>query len=221
MAMDATNGCGPQCAECTAPAGAKATCDGKACSFTCTTGMMCTTSNTCANLDTDNNNCGKCDMMCSGGKTCQSAMCQCPTGTHDCSGQCVSDTAPATCGKSCTTPCVAPQGGTVSCDGVSCVPGCPAGTHDCSGSCVPDTSITQCGPKCQACQGATGATSACEKDACTVKCSKEGQTVCNIPGVAPYCADLLNDYNNCKTCGNVCPGIQQCYSGVCDTPPVQ
>ena len=217
VSNDSPANCGTtSCAACVPPAGATATCDGTSCGFTCTSGTMCKSA--CADLNTDNNNCGACDTMCLGGRTCQAARCQCPRGTHDCDGQCVSDTSVATCGASCS-PCVVPPGGVVTCDGKSCVPSCPLGTHNCSGSCVSDTSITQCGPNCLQCPSGVGGEPVCRAGVCALACS-EGMTECRPAGAAAYCANLQTESNNCGTCGMQCLRTQYCFAGTCTFPPI-
>jgi hypothetical protein len=68
---------------------------------------------------------------CSGGKVCSNGRCQCPGGTTDCSGQCVT---------------VVPCGGCI--NGKTCINGkcvCPAGTKLCNDQCI---SVTECCDGC-------------------------------------------------------------------------
>jgi hypothetical protein len=77
-------------------------------------GTLC--GNQCVNTATDPNNCGSCGNVCTGGKTCQSRQCECPSGTIACGSQC------CTSGQTCQS-------------GV-CSSGCPSGQTACGGRCV-------------------------------------------------------------------------------------
>ena len=206
------------CSACTAPPGATATCDGKSCGFTCTTGSMCKTG--CADLRTDNSHCGTCENLCMDGRTCQAGQCLCPPTLHECNGKCVKNDALA-CGDTCTR-CSMPEGGTVSCNGTSCVPACPAGTHDCGGACVPDASGSQCGPDCVQCPGTPAGVPVCRGGACAIAC-EPGYTECTPPiGFATsFCADLTIDINHCGACFRACnPVYQYCSAGNCVDQPI-
>lgn len=68
---------------------------------------------------------------CSNGKVCSSGRCVCPSGTSDCSGQCLP---------------VVPCGGCI--NGKACINGkcvCPTGTKECNDQCI---SVTECCDGC-------------------------------------------------------------------------
>jgi len=80
------------------------------CVYACALGACCgaTTPDacgtSCVDLQSNNANCGTCGHACSGGKTCQSGACACPTGQTDC-GTCVNlKTSKANC-SSCGNAC--------------------------------------------------------------------------------------------------------------------
>ena len=125
---------------------------------------------------------------------CMSGLCslKCDTGFHPCSGRCLSDTSPGSCGTSCVA-CVPPVGGTSTCvDGLcggtcpatkklcsgncidnamACNDICPTGTHACTGLCLPDTAAASCGGRCSPCADppSHGAGS-CTNAMCGVSC---------------------------------------------------
>jgi hypothetical protein len=59
----------------------------------------------------------------------------CGSGTHICTGQCVSNTDVANCGMACVA-CPVPMGGSATCDGASCGGSCPTGFKLCAGQCI-------------------------------------------------------------------------------------
>jgi hypothetical protein len=116
----------------------------------------------------------------------------CAFGTHLCLGNCVDDSAPATCGTSCE-PCPAVKGGVAVCDGTrcaarcppgqkpcggecapeaqSCAAGCAPGFHDCGGLCVDSGKVANCGTGCQSCPAAPpGGVATCDGTACGFSC---------------------------------------------------
>ncbi len=88
----------------------------------------------------------------------------CAAGFHVCSGQCVDDTAPATCGASCT-PCQAPGNGVASCNGTSCVYTCDPGYSACSTGCCSCGDVQTDPNNCGTCGHSCGA-EACVAGVC-------------------------------------------------------
>jgi hypothetical protein len=133
-------GCGTKCTW--APASGTPKCINGKCDFFCNVGSKCGggTSGSCVNLTNDNNNCGTCGTVCTGGRVCQNSACVCPTGQtfcgstcQDCSGGkiCQSGTCQCPTGQTfCGSTCQDCSGGK-SCQSGVCT--CPSGTKFCSG----------------------------------------------------------------------------------------
>ena len=51
--------------------------------------QACCGGNTCVDVLQDNNNCGGCGIVCSGGRSCQNRVCACPDGEPLCNDVCV------------------------------------------------------------------------------------------------------------------------------------
>jgi hypothetical protein len=142
--------------------------------------------------------------------TCQ---CDCPKPYKKCG--------PMTCcfgGATCNPDgsCQCPNG-TEACNEV-CTPSCPAGQYfdnDCN-----CTAQTSCGTGETLCNGQCVSLT-CEPsqlfDAtscmCIDRCSP-GQGFCN-----GSCIDIVNDRNNCGSCGTVCQTGVPCIAGSCECPP--
>jgi hypothetical protein len=165
--------CGKACT--TTVTHATAVCSASACGFQCTASYPNTCSGACVDFQTDAANCGKCGNACTGGQQCIGGACQCTGSTHPCSGTCVAATDTTACGASCVQ-CTAPSGGSVSCNGTSCVPACPGGTSLCNGVCV--NTQTDKG-NCGAC-GRSCAPGSCSAGSCT-KWSIAGATSVSDP----------------------------------------
>ena len=120
------------------------------CSLYCSLGTnLCGLS--CAQTVNDNNNCGRCGVVCPGGSTCQQGSCVCANSEEAvCDGLCVdTQTSSADCGG-CDTPC--PEG--VACLQGTCAIACPDATIACGNSCVdPMTTKEHCGLCNQVCEG--------------------------------------------------------------------
>jgi hypothetical protein len=192
----------------------------------------------CLNVTSDNNNCGGCGVVCSGGTSCQHGACTCPLGETNCGGECVNtlsdNTNCGTCGNACT-------GLYKNCLDGACI--CPTGTTDC-GDCV-DTNNdpNNCGacgnlcqngadckngvcespcPLCQVNENGTCVPTPCGRcEACSMttgqcapRCSL-GQTCCG----GDTCIDTQSDPNNCGACGHVCPNSGTCQDGACTPCP--
>ena len=220
------------CASCPKPTGADATMckNGTACDFTCGSGYhRCGAG--CA-ADNDATACGASCTSCptdpNGVPACVLGVCglMCKSGFHVCNGKCVDNKAVATCGPTDNTSCNACQapsgGGTVSCDGLACVPACPGtsklcngaciantmacngmcpnGTHNCSGICQADDSTSYCGTGCNSCNAPpSNGTAVCtgSPGTCGVKCNNGFK---NCPGT-----------NLCVPTGGCC-GDSECTS---------
>jgi hypothetical protein len=88
----------------------------------------------------------------------------CDAGFHVCSGQCVDDTAPATCGTSCT-PCQAPANGVASCSGAACSYTCEPGYTSCATGCCGCGDVQTDPNNCGTCGHSCGA-EACVDGVC-------------------------------------------------------
>ena len=93
----------------------------------------------CVSAETDNNNCGGCGNICTGGQTCQGGAC-CPSGQYGCFGACLNvETDNNNCGG-CGTKCTSGQ----TCQSGTCT--CPSGQSPCNGACVDVlTDVNNCG----------------------------------------------------------------------------
>jgi hypothetical protein len=157
----------------------------------------------CADLMSDPNNCGRCNVRCRGGSVCTGGHCACPTGFTACMGMCVDTTTVDHCG-SCSTSCGAggtcesPDGGALQC--TACGP-----------------TRTRCGTDC-----ADLATDAYNCGACGHTCPL-GETcagsMCVCPGghadCGAGCTDLSTDPLHCGVCGNSCGPGGVCRGGAC------
>jgi hypothetical protein len=146
----------------------------------------------------------------------------CPPEQHACEGRCVSNTSLETCGNTCRTRCPVPEGGEATCDGTTCGTRCPTQTRNCQGKCVPETSscggcepgknpcagacvdaksLDTCGNSCTKCPRDPNGVSACDGDACSLKCNADFR-LCN-----GHCVGAS------EPCGNSCPtGRTKCAS---------
>jgi hypothetical protein len=120
------------------------------CSLYCSLGTnLCGLS--CVHTEVDDNNCGRCGVVCPGGSTCQQGACVCANGAETvCDGLCVdTQTSSAHCGG-CDAPC--PEG--VACMQGTCAVACPDDTTACGNSCVDlMTTKEHCGLCNQVCEG--------------------------------------------------------------------
>ena len=165
--------------------------------------QACCGGNTCVDVLQDNNNCGGCGIVCSGGSSCQDRVCTCPQGTTDCGFACVDTQSDDNnncggCGIVCS--------GGKSCQNGACA--CPCGNTDCAGTCT-NTNFDDA--NCGACGNACDSSQKCFLGTCG--CSDTTQLYCN-----GQCLDGFTDPNNCGTCNNVCPAGQGCVGGTCQTP---
>ena len=101
---------------------------------TCSDLSLISCTSGCSDLDTDNANCGACDVPCPSGNRCIGGSCwlSCQAGLSNCGGVCVNRTNDnANCG-SCGGSCATGE----KCSGSSCSLSCQVGLTVCSGVCV-------------------------------------------------------------------------------------
>lgn len=146
------------------------------------------------------------DGQCSTNEECDitSNDCVCVSGTHSCSGSCVSNSSVATCGDRCT-PCPEPANSDAVCSQGSCDFQCHDGYRECGGACSAcptDASSTTCdGSQCvaSACSGGLlacdGACLDCGSDSSVDQWGCSAQGTCEVS----RCAD----------------GYAPCASGCC------
>ena len=166
----------------------------------CEPGQACCGGTTCADVQQDNNNCGGCGIVCSGGRSCQNGVCTCPDGRDDCPAGCVDTQSDNNNCGGCDGHCI---GGTECQDGVCA---CPHTTDAiCNDQCV---NLLFDDANCGACGNACAASEKCFLGRCG--CSDPAQLDCD-----GQCIDGFSDRNNCGQCGNVCPAGQDCVGGQC------
>jgi hypothetical protein len=197
----------------------------------------------CTNLFADVNNCGACGIKCMADQTCNGGVCgtvatmTCPatakacldpSGTKMYCANVMGD--PNNCGT-CGVVC----GATAACSNGQCVAGgggTDAGVPQCGGStvsCLDPTGRPYCANvqfdqyNCGACGRVCNATQVCQNGACVPNGTADGgapncpatMKSC-LPAAGPgYCADYLNDTNNCGICFNVCSAGFFCQNGGC------
>ena len=208
------NSCGTMCSACSKPNGAnQTTCDGSTCDFTCSNGYhKCGTTSCAANDDATacGSSCTKCPTDPNGAATCQqngTCSLSCNTGYHLCNNRCVSTNDLNNCGaSSCGVTCMAPTGGTVSCDGVSCLPVCTnPNQYVCNGVCI-DKNMA-CNGQCMGnnhnCNGFCRANDTMN---CGVTCQQcavppaNGQATCNGTGCGIACNANFRNCPNTNLC---------------------
>jgi hypothetical protein len=160
----------------------------------------------CANLQTDPDNCGKCNHTCPSG-ICRVGQCAgCPTGSSPCGGMCCP---PGQCGSNGT--CCHTDKGETGCLGHCCLPGqdcsggmcCPSGQTGCSGTC---RNLANDANNCGFCS-----------NVCTGGMTCQGGT-CACPSFLTDCGGTcvsLGSNSNCGACGHKCPAGMSCSSGTC------
>jgi hypothetical protein len=179
----------------------------------CPTGWL-NCNNQCVDPDTNNANCGACNVACSGGTTCDGGKC-CGANEDNCSGTSCTNTLSdnANCG-----------GCNQACDpGEACKTGlccdatneynangkcCPNGWVNCNGTCTDLTDPLTCGTTC-ANKGACQSNQVCNSGMCVTTCSAPNPTAC-----FGTCTNTTSDPTNCGTCGNVCAS-GTCTNGMC------
>ena len=197
---DDTGHCGLSCATCgAAPTHGQATCVSGACSFACDTDYHRCGSE-CVDLLSDDRNCSACAHACEPNQICQGGTCvlnSCATGQHPCTGSCVSNLDPATCGSRCAA-CPVPTNGNATCDGTTCGIACTSGYHVCNGACASNTSVDTCGARCTPCPTVPNTDTTCNGTTCNYAC-KVGTHACSN-----VCVSNLDP----STCGDSCSPCQ-------------
>ena len=172
----------------------------------------------CVDVQTDSQNCGTCDTICTSGMLCSAGVCSvdkrlaCDTGQNLCSGICVDLKTDLTncgmCGKRCTTPLVCTTG--------ACVDPC-APKITCAGAltCV---DVSSDASNCGACGNRCASGMACKMGSCHLQCAVDLPDECPSTGTPQFCANLTTDAMNCGTCGTICNGGQTCISSLCRCP---
>ena len=184
-----------------------------------------------ANVSTDPDNCGGCNMVCSSShmatRTCDdSCNGACQMGFDDCNGDKLKDGCESNvtsdakncggCGVVCSNNHVQP-----SCSGSSCNGACAANFNDCNGNkqtdgCESDqrSDAKNCGGCGLACS-TNHIKAVCSAGSCAGDCAA-GFSDCNGDKLKDGCEINLNgDAKNCGFCGNVCPDGQGCSQGKC------
>jgi hypothetical protein len=165
---------------------------------------------TCVDTDTDNSNCGGCDIQCQQDEHCENGACMCGedscmSGESCCGGTCINtENDHYNCGG-CGNAC--PSGKI--CENSTCI--CGPGLTDCDGTCVDtDTDSSNCG----GCGTQCGDGQVCDYGNCT--CENPVEMICG-----DACVDLQNDNNHCGNCETICPGGDgpSCMDGSCQCGP--
>ncbi|HMI93403.1 MAG TPA: MopE-related protein [Polyangiales bacterium] len=191
-------------------------------------------------FQTDEQNCGSCNVRCGANQTCCGGMCvntasdpnhcktcgaRCGANSACCGGACVETNSMAHCGgcagcgagtTCCGRACV--NANTVQACGPSCAV-CGAGQQCCNGACTTPNTVAACGPTCAAC----GAGQQCCNGSCTTPntvsaCGPTcavcgtGQSCCNGQCVNPTTPAACGP--SCAACGMG----EQCCNGSCVKP---
>jgi poly(3-hydroxybutyrate) depolymerase len=154
-----------------------------------------------------------------GGETyaCEAGACviaTCPTDQKQCDGQCVSVSDPTYgCGPaSCDdASCPDPGGGTLVCDGGSCVVGnCSAETKNCGNFCVPFAASNGCAEqgRCTACE----ANELCAGEPSVCTCEPDDVEAC----MGKACGPSTNNCGDVIQCPDTCASPSKCGAGQAD-----
>jgi hypothetical protein len=197
----------------------------------CDKGLCCLSGHincngTCVDPTSDVNNCGDCNSVCQGGKTCIARTCVCPAlAPTECGGTCVATISDNNncggCGHVCMGGhtcelglCVCPPL-RVECSGVCCPEGqictngacstCVLGQAFCNGHCI---DVTTDSSNCGSCGNACTGGKTCIAESCV--CPTLAPTDCG-----GTCVATISDNNNCGKCGHVCTGNSTCVLGLC------
>jgi len=188
------NGCGGSCGD-------------------CDSGEFCDAGGQCQSMPTDcrqepcpsgyycDLNTGECKEGCISDSDCPQPgscdlathTCQCDSGYHRCADQCLPNNSTDSCGDRCT-PCVPPQNGTSTCDGVSCGFVCNAGFHQCGELCLSNNSTDSCGTRCTPCVPPAHASATCDGVSCDFVCDSGYHR----------CSDECKPDDSVNSCGTRC-----------------
>jgi hypothetical protein len=157
---------------------------------------------------TDPNNCGGCNVVCTGGEICSAGACTptsfCTVGQTNCGGTtgCTNlQSDPGNCGA-CGSSCAT----SYLCDAGSCA--CAPGDAVCNSLC---TNIQVDPNHCGSCSTVCPSTEVCDAGTCAT--CPTGDTDCG-----GSCVNLQTDTNNCGACGTAC-GFGACDAGTCAAAP--
>ena len=178
------------------------------------------------NGNTDDNHCGNCGTVCSGGKQCTSGVCTtvvCPGGSADCdtNGSCETDINNDVnncggCGHVCSS-----NHGTASCSAGICSIICNSGFDNCNADitdgCETDLhTLSNCGV-CSSICSLNNAISTCSSGTCQISTCNGGWGNCDS-NPSNGCESPLNTLSNCGVCGTTCSlnnAVSSCSSGTC------
>ena len=202
---------------------AQPTCARGSCGFECMNGLSACT-NACVDTSRDAQNCGACGQRCTGGKQCTAGRCDCPAGTHDCSGSCVRDDAVTSCGSSCQACRSGVSRATDVCESGRCSYRCPFGTSDCGRACVDQLSDNRnCGACGKICTGGkTCSVGVCVcasgQHDCSGSCVSNNLTSSCGSSCTP-CPEPAGATASCdgKTCSSRCDSGVSCFGACADT----
>jgi len=194
------------------------TAQGGTCTLTCGSFLKCTPADAspyCANAQTDNQNCGSCDHVCSSGETCVAGNCTITCGSLS---TCTPDSAPAYCANLTTDNANCGTCGHVCPSGQVCTSGNCAITCGSLSTCTPSSGSPYCAnldadsANCGTCGHVCPSGQACSSGSCQATCGGT-ETVCG-----GACTNTAYDPGNCGSCGHVCAfpqGSAACLNSGC------
>jgi hypothetical protein len=181
-------------------------------------GEACCGAHECVDILHEQNNCGGCGIVCSGGKACQNGSCHCPS-THptECNGSCHNTTYdPDNCGT-CGNACPADK----DCVAGSCENLCPPCEVFQDGACVPkECACGTCDPTTDQCVSTCGGGQVCCSNTCvSPRVPGDGAVCCAWNGNPYACGpgeQCAGAFGCCSAGTEVCEGANgaaQCCSG--------
>ena len=204
--------CGTSCTPCPTPANGTATCSGTACGITCNTNYrLC--NGACAACPTANVTATTCS-----GASCVALTCTSGGTYHICSGTCVSNTSPLSCGGTSCTACPTIANGMATCNGATCGRLCNSGYALCGNLDV--CALCPTPAATTACSGTTCVATSCDstRHVCGGMCVlKSAVDTCGT-SCTPCPAPPANAVASCNgtTCGFKCnTGFAACGSACC------